>query len=112
MVVEIRERRINLLGSQVGMLPQKLFRRPAVVTVFGGQVQDLVASRVNARRAIGANRDVRLFTCRTHGVAPRPTDQQIQVEPQNCLANWSCFRRGNADQSLNRDTARDGEAQS
>lgn len=36
MVVKISERCVNLLGTQVGMLPQQFFRRPPVVIMLGG----------------------------------------------------------------------------
>ena len=50
MIVKVRERRVDLLGTKVSVLPQQFLRGPTVMVMLRGEVQDLIARLPDARR--------------------------------------------------------------
>ena len=59
-MVEIRQRRVDLFGTQIAMLAQQFFRRPAVMVMFGSKVLDLVTRGTDARDSVIIDNNVRI----------------------------------------------------
>src|SRR5262245_35310146 len=70
MVIEIGERRIDLLGPQVGMLPEDLLGGPAVVVMFAREVDHLVSRLSHPRGAVRVEAEMRIMDDRAHGKGP------------------------------------------
>lgn len=90
-IAKINERRINLFGTQIGMLPQQFFRRPPVVIMFGGEELNFMASLAGPRNSVAGNIDVRVNRGWTHLSTlqralplenPRRAGEQVSSRPQ------------------------------
>jgi hypothetical protein len=63
-IEQLGQRRIDLFGSQVGMLPEDLFGRLSLVLMLGSQVDHFVSSSLDPSNTISVDRQVGIMARR------------------------------------------------